>query len=489
MGGGWIYSAGTVPINQWVHVAVTVDIPANKVVFYLNGNVLSTHTGITLTAPDNGPVTIGMQSPTTCQCNNFDGKMDELRIWTRTLSQCEIISNMNCELNPAGQTGLGALYRFNQGYTNLTNAITTLTDASGNGNTGTLTNFALTGSTSNWSSGTLGNAGTTSCAITSAVSITTQPTNQATCAGVNAVFTATASGTGLNYEWQVNTGSGFAAISNSALYSGFTSNALTVLAPIAGMNGYQYRLIVRSTMCPTLSFTSNTVTLTVNTSPVILNQPVAATTCSGSNAAFTVVAAGTALTYQWQENTGSGFANITNGGIYSNATTATLNLTGATATMNTYTYRCVISGTCIPAVTTNAAALTVNTLPAIGTHPSNVTLCAGATATFTVVATGTSLAYQWQENTGSGWANLPNTSPYFNVSTSTLSITPTNAGMNTYQYRCVVSGTCTPSVTSNPVTLTVNTAPAITAQPVASVICLNGNTSYSVTATGTALTY
>ncbi len=46
---GWVYSAGTVPTQQWCHVAVTFDANAGKVVFYLNGNVLSTHTsGISL---------------------------------------------------------------------------------------------------------------------------------------------------------------------------------------------------------------------------------------------------------------------------------------------------------------------------------------------------------------------------------------------------------------------------------------------------------
>jgi hypothetical protein len=57
---------------------------------------------------------------------------------------------MNCELG-AGQTGLLAYYKFNQGIDNANNStVTTLTDSSGNANTGTLTNFARTGATSNW---------------------------------------------------------------------------------------------------------------------------------------------------------------------------------------------------------------------------------------------------------------------------------------------------------------------------------------------------
>ncbi len=488
---GWKYSAGTVPTNQWVHVAVTMDVPNNTVVFYLNGNILSTHNGVSVPAPDNGAITIGMQQPSSCNCNNFDGKMDELRVWSRTLSQCEIINNMNCEINPVGQTGLAALYRFNQGYLNVSNAaVATLTDLSGSGNTGTLTNFALTSTTSNWTGGYLGNANTPSCSAVTAVSINTQPTNTSTCAGINTQFTVAASGSNLNYEWQVNTGSGFAAISNTTFYSGFTTNTLTVIAPIAGMNAYQYRVVVKSAQCPTLSFTSNVVTLTVNTSPVITVPPVATVTCEGSNTFFSVTATGAALTYQWQVNIGSGFADIANTGVYTNANTSTLNITGALASMNNYTYRCVIGGTCTPSVTSTVVSLTVRTLPTVTTQPSNVTLCAGATATFTIAATGSGISYQWQENQGSGWANVSNGGVYFNAQTATLSIVPTNAGLNGYQYRCVVSGLCTPAAISNAATLTVNTAPTLSLPPFPNqIICAGGNTSFSVLVTGTSLAY
>ena len=77
--------------------------------------------------------------------------MDEVRIWNRALCQEEIQNNMNCALNPTGQNGLIALYHFDQGTVNANNAgITTLNDASGNANNGTLNNFALNGATSNW---------------------------------------------------------------------------------------------------------------------------------------------------------------------------------------------------------------------------------------------------------------------------------------------------------------------------------------------------
>src|SRR5690606_22178287 len=57
-------------------------------------------------------------------------------------------------------------------------------------------------------------------------------------------------------------------------------------------------------------------------------------------------------------------------------------------------------------------------------------------------------------------------------------------------YDVVVSGTCTPPVTSAAAVLTINALPSITAQPVASQsICEGSTANFSVTASGTGLTY
>jgi hypothetical protein len=84
---------------------------------------------------------------------NWNGQLDEVRLWNRALTKEEIESNMNCQLSGT-ENGLVAYYKFNQGDINADNtAVTALTDASGNGHTGTVTNFALTGGTSNWVAG------------------------------------------------------------------------------------------------------------------------------------------------------------------------------------------------------------------------------------------------------------------------------------------------------------------------------------------------
>lgn len=93
--------------------------------------------------------------------------------------------------------------------------------------------------------------------------------------------------------------------------------------------------------------------------------------------------------------------------------------------------------------------------PTVSGQPANGTACAAGNIAFSVTASGTGLSYQWQVNSGSGFTNLGNGSPYSNVATYTLTITNATTGMSGYLYRCIVTGTCG-SATSNSASLTVN---------------------------------
>ena len=327
--------------------------------------------------------------------------------------------------------------------------------------------------------------------------VTAQPSASTICAASNTTFSISASGAGISYQWQVSTAGGCAGpwvnIANGGVYSGATTPTLTLTAASAAMNGYGYRCVVTGTCAP--AATSNCVLLTVNTAITISTPPANTTVCAGATANFSVVAAGTSPTYQWQESTNGGgsWNNITNGGIYGGATTAALTLTGVTAGMNTYQYRCVVSGAApCGSVNTSAGTLTVNTAPNISTHPvTATTLCATQNTSFSVSATGTALTYQWQLSTdnGANYNNIVNGGVYSNVTTATMTITGATPAMDTYKYRCVISGTCTPAATSNVATLTVYTPISITTQPVNKIMCATGTTSFSVVAAGTGPTY
>ncbi|MGQ7944928.1 T9SS type A sorting domain-containing protein [Flavobacterium sp. WC2509] len=321
------------------------------------------------------------------------------------------------------------------------------------------------------------NATSNSAALTinSAMAITNQPSASTICAGATTTFSVTASNA-TGYQWQVDQGAGFSNVSNSAPYSGATTATLTITGATAVLSGYVYRAVVKGACTP--NATSNNAALTVNAAPAITSQPSASTICSGANTTFTV-SASNATGYQWQVDQGAGFSNISNGAPYSGATTATLTITGATAGLSGYLYRVVASGACTPNATSNTASLTINSAPAITAQPSASTICSGATTTFSIAASNAT-GYQWQVDQGAGYANISNGAPYSGATTATLTITGATAGLNGYSYRAIATGTCTPAATSNGVALTVNAAPAITAQPSVSTICASANTTFSI---------
>ncbi len=65
-------------------------------------------------------------------------------------------------------------------------------------------------------------------------------------------------------------------------------------------------------------------------------------------------ASGSEFSYQWQVDNGGGYANVTNTGIYTGATTTTLTLTGYTTAINGYKYRLNVNR-CSPTVATGSS--------------------------------------------------------------------------------------------------------------------------------------
>ena len=332
---------------------------------------------------------------------------------------------------------------------------------------------------------TCGNATSGSALLTvnTLPAITAQPTDVTLCTGANNTFSVTATGTGITYQWQLST-SGCAGPWNNiagATSAGYTLNGIT-----AGQNNTGYRCIVTGTCAPAV--TSNCALLTVVTSVTVTGQPANQTVCEGSNASFTVTGSGTGIIYQWQVSTDGGgtYNNVNNGGVYSGATSATLNITGASFSMNNNRYRCQLSNaTCSTPGVSNAAILTVNTLPAISAQPQNATICVSSSNTFNVTATGTAITYQWQLSTDGG-------TTYNNIVGATSSghiVSSVTAGMNGNRYRCVVTGTCTPSATSTGAILTVISPVVIATQPLSVEICSGSNTSFTVAGTGTGILY
>ena len=96
-------------------------------------------------------------------------------------------------------------------------------------------------------------------------------------------------------------------------------------------------------------------------------------------------------------------------------------------------------------------------LISIATQPEDDEQPSGESVVFSVVAaitgSGGTLTYQWQEDSGSGFANITEDGVYEDVNTNSLVISD-NTGLDTNQYRCVVSATGADSVNSAAATLT-----------------------------------
>ena len=317
--------------------------------------------------------------------------------------------------------------------------------------------------------------------------ITTQPGNQTVCVSGNTSFSVS-SASAVSYQWQVSTDGGitYTNLSNAGVYSGVTLATLTITGATAVMNNYYYRCIP-STICG--STNSNAGILTVNNSPVITTQPAASNTgCIAGNISYTVAANGTGLSYQWQlstTGTAGPWNNISNGAVYSGVTTASLTVTGITAIMNGYLYRAVISGTCLPAATSNNGLLNVITPVSITTQPTNKSICATGTTSFSIAATGSLPTYQWQVSTDGGivWANVNNGGIYSGVTTTTLTLAGVTAGMNGYLYRAVVTGNAPcGAVNTNSAVLNVTPQPTVSLTALPYTKLLPGRTT-TITAT------
>ncbi|MFC4263562.1 choice-of-anchor J domain-containing protein [Ferruginibacter yonginensis] len=217
---------------------------------------------------------------------------------------------------------------------------------------------------------------------------------------------------------------------------------------------------------------SGTATITITPPVAITTQPAATTNvCVGNNATISVgVNTINGTTYQWQINTVPApgtpvWTNVTNGGIYSGATTATLTITGAPITSTGNSFRVLVTGACGGNLTSTASTLSVNNPATIATQPpTSFVGCQFGSVTIAALGAGNALTYQWQVSTNGGvsFTNLANGANYANVTTSALTINNIPLSFVNNQYRVLVtSGGCT-AVASNASTLSVvNTAPVV----------------------------
>lgn len=183
-------SANAVPINQWTHVAFVLNSGTGYL--YVNGTQVGTGNLSTVNTPSgNTNLRIGQRVPG--GSIPFKGIIDEVRIWNVAKTATDLSNSMNGEFcsNP---TGLVAYYKLNEGTAGGTNTgVTTAVDAV-SANNGTLNNFSLSGSTSNWVIGkSLAASTQDSTTVTACDSYTSPSGNHTWTTSGNYIDTATTS--------------------------------------------------------------------------------------------------------------------------------------------------------------------------------------------------------------------------------------------------------------------------------------------------------
>lgn len=138
---------------------------------------------------------------------------------------------------------------------------------------------------------------------------------------------------------------------------------------------------------------------------VITTQPLSRIICEGITTSLSAAATGNAsITYQWQKQGPAPtftWSNVTNGGGYSGATTASLSV-NTTGNVGAGVYRCRVSGTAVNDAFTVLATITVNANPTPPTTTGNLS-CAGASLTLSATG-GTAGQYRWYTVASGGTA-------------------------------------------------------------------------------------
>lgn len=176
------------------------------------------------------------------------------------------------------------------------------------------------------------------------ITITNQPVNITSCEGLTAIFTVDANGnnTDLIYAWEesVDNGATWVFVGNASTYvkSGLTLND----------HNNQYRVLVSTPGCP--AEISDVATLSVIGVPFINEDPedqaIEVDSDTTITADITLMDQGittSPYTFQWQENDGTGWVDIADGGVYSGATTEVLQLTMVPYSFRDNRYRIRIS--------------------------------------------------------------------------------------------------------------------------------------------------
>ncbi len=328
----------------------------------------------------------------------------------------------------------------------------------------TFTTPSLTTNTSYWVRATnvkgTADSDTANVTVIFAPAIITPPQSTVIASGETATFNVVASGTSPTFQWYLG---GSPDTTNPI--SGATSDTL-ITQTLTESTSFWVRAANAAG-----NDDSATVTATVIIPPAISTQPLSTTINSGTTATLTVAASGTPSTFQWYVGASGDTSQPVDG-----ATSETFTTPPLTADTNYWVRATNAKGT----ADSDTAIVTVIFAPAIITPPQSTVIASGETATFNVVASGTSPAFQWYLG-----ESPDTTNPVSGATTDTL-ITPPLTESTSYWVRAANAAGNDDSAT---VTATVIIPPAISTQPLSTTIGSGASVALTVAASGAPSTF
>ncbi|HJW30647.1 MAG TPA: hypothetical protein VJ508_15545, partial [Saprospiraceae bacterium] len=300
--------------------------------------------------------------------------------------------------------------------------------------------------------------------VTPDISISAQPIGGSICTGGNFNLNVIANGSpNILYQWQQFNGTVWNDIPGATLPM-YNTGILTSTT--------QYRVFVYANESGCEDVYSAPATVIVTPDISISAQPVGGAICTGGNFTLTVTASGSPnILYQWEVFDG------TNWNAIPGATLPTYNTGVLTATTQ---YRVFVYANESGCEDVYSAPATVEVTPdiSISAQPVGGAICTGGNFTLTVTASGSpNILYQWEIFDGTNWNAIPGaTFPAYNSGVLTA----------TTQYRVFVyaNESGCEDVYSAPATVEVTPDISISAQPMGGSICIGGNFTLTVTASG-----
>jgi len=298
----------------------------------------------------------------------------------------------------------------------------------------------------------------------SAPLILTQPASQHICTGSGLLLSVTAS-YATSYQWSLD----------GTPIPGATNSSYTVSAA-ASVDAGTYSVTVTNGVA---SVTSSVAVVAVGSA--ITSNPAGLSLHPTQTASFFVSGQGVGpLSYQWYQIPSGG----TTGVAISGATSTNYVTPPVDLTYDGTQYYATVTDSCGPLTSTDAALVVTagNVPPTIITQPIGVSVAAGGTTSFTVVADGTpALSYQWNripagQRTGTAFAGA--TSATYDVP---VTATATTNDQDAYY---VIVTNAYGQATSQPAPLAVGTGILlqITGQPVTQYVDVGASATYQVTA-------